>query len=222
MPESRPNPAQLAARTLNRLRNRGPIEVIALAWGRVREGIASDDELVMFVRHASGDVEERADLSFRVATANDAARFAHDIGTESPSTFRARLSRGTRCYLVEKGSLIVHSTWATETAAWTREIRRQLKPPPGDIYVYESFTRPEVRGRGVYPFALQHICADAREQGSNRVWVAVEADNPASVRAVTKAGFTEAFRVSYRRRFGRLELGALTGALAAEGRNFIA
>jgi ribosomal protein S18 acetylase RimI-like enzyme len=188
---------------------------------RLVDGLISNDEILMYVREAGGDFAIRSDLTFRAATEDDAIRYAKDIGTDSVHSFRSRLSGATRCFVVEKDEQLVHSTWATTAAAWTREVRSYIKPPRGDAYVYESYTRPEMRGRGVYPFALTNICATLGPEGIRRVWVAVEGDNPASIRAVTKAGFEPAWRLPYRRRFGVLRFAEPTGPRAAEAFDFI-
>lgn len=137
------------------------------------------------------------------------------------ASFRGRLSSTTRCFIVLEGDRIVHSSWVTLRAAWTREIRGFMTPPVGSAYVYESFTRPEVRGRGVYPFALRSISSWAASQGVDRVWVAVEAGNPASIKAVAKADFEPSFRFSYRRRAGRLTIDPPTGQMADIGTTFV-
>ena len=187
----------------------------------MREAVASDDELVVFVQPSGGQERPTSELTFRAANASDAKAYARDIGTDSSESFRERLSPSTRCFLVLQGELIVHSSWVTTSSAWTREIRGYMVPPPGGAYVYESFTRPEVRGRGVYPLALRAICDWAGGEQIEQVWVAVEADNPASIRAVTKAGFEEAFRFSLRRRLGRLTIDPPTGQMAQIGTSFV-
>lgn len=211
------------SRLLNRIRARGLGEVAQLARDRIRDTIASADTLLVFTRSAGGASHPKSPhgLNFRAATPADGAGYARDIGTDSTATFAARLSADMHCFLVLQGELIVHSSWVTTSAAWTREIRGYMRPPPGSAYVFESFTRPEVRGRGVYPFALSAICGWAADEGLERVWVAVEADNPASIRAVTKAGFQEAFRFSYRRRLGRLRIGNPEGEMAQIGTSFV-
>lgn len=156
----------------------------------------------MFVRAAAAEPDLIEDMAFSTAGPEDADAYARDVGTDSPATFTARMTGRTRCFLVRHNGSIVHASWVTESAAWTREIARFVLVPPGDAYVYESYTRPEVRGRGVYPFALRKIVTWAHEQGLAKVWVAVEDLNRASIRAVTKAGFEEAFRISFRRRLG--------------------
>ena len=213
MPGPRSTPTDALTRLLARVRTRGWGEVLGLTWQRVRENLGAHNALVLLsVDTATVPRMVRDDLTFRAATEADAGAFADEIGTDSPATFRARLTSDTSCYLVWSGARIVHSSWVTTRSAWTRELRRHVSPPPGAAYVYESFTTEEARGRGVYPFALTNICAELAEREVTHLWVAVEADNPSSLRAVAKAGFTQRGRVSYERRWGRLTIGELPDA----------
>ena len=209
MPDTRPSVPQLLRKTSARVRARGPLELLTLATARAREWISSAERLIILVRPSGGDPPDRGDELLCVrATPADAEDYARDIGTDSPRTFRERLTETTWCYLVRARGAIVHATWCTTSAAWTREIRAYLVPPSGDAYVYESFTRPEARGQGVYPFALAAIAADLGHTGMARVWVAVEATNHASLRAVAKAGFEPHSEIGLTRRWGRLTIQA--------------
>ena len=204
MPDVRPSLKDLVLKTTARLKARGPRELYELANARVHEAISSTDQLVILVRECAEEALGESTLVVRSATAADADAYARMIGTDAAATFGRRLSNDTRCYLVVEGSLLVHATWCTQGAAWTREIHAYLAPPPGDAYVYESFTRPEARGRGVYPLALRAIASDLYLQRVGRVWVGVEAGNHASLRAVTKAGFIQAASIRFGRRWGRV------------------
>lgn len=206
---------------VNRMRVRGPGEVTALAFVRLKEALTSSRVLIFLVRDAGGETREKEGLEVVEATAADADRYARAIGTESPTTFKARLSESTRCYLVVADGLVVHATWMTTAAAWTREVRRYFRPPPGDAYVYESFTRPEVRGRGVYPWALTNIAARLGAAGIRRLWIGVETDNEPSLRAVSKAGFQPVCEVAYQRRLGRLTVGDPIGESPADCRGLL-
>ncbi len=146
------------------------------------------------------------ELVFRAAGPADAESYARAIGTDSAATFRRRLTATTHCFFVQRGDELLHASWVTTGAAWTREIRAYVVPPAGDAYVYESFTAPEARGRGVYPFALAGICSWAAKARLGRVWVAVEGGNAPSYRAITKAGFEPSYSMRYGRRRGRLTL----------------
>lgn len=163
----------------------------------------------MLVRSAAAATPEfRHDpgLTARVAGPGDGELYASVIGTDSAATFRRRLTPTTRCFFVFGGDELLHASWVTTGAAWTREIAAYIVPPDRDAYVYESFTRPEARGRGVYPFALSEICAWGAGAGVDRVWVAVESGNAPSLKAIRKAGFEPAYEMRYGRRAGRLTL----------------
>ena len=175
----------------------------------------------MFVRDAVTGAPQRDDLTFTRAVPADGARYANDIGTDSASTFAARLSNDTHCFLVSEGETLLHASWVTTAGAWTRELRAYLVPPGGDAYIYESFTRADARGRGVYPFALANILEWGASTGLDRLWVAVEEHNPPSMRAVAKAGFQEAFRLPFARSLGRLRLGVATGPQAGATSAFL-
>lgn len=189
-----------------RLKNRGLAEVAQIGVQRAREWMSSSEELIVLSRPTGGPAPVAEGLSFKEATPADGARYARDIGTDSTSTFQARLSDATRCFVVESGGRLVHATWMTTAAAWTREVAGYLRPPAGHAYVYESFTRAQVRGRGVYPFALASIAAWLAETDVHTIWVAVEASNSASARAVAKAGFEPRVAFHYQRRLGRLQV----------------
>ncbi|MEA2487594.1 MAG: hypothetical protein QOF16_1248, partial [Actinomycetota bacterium] len=108
------------------------------------------------------------------ATPADGRRYEKDIATDSAATFAARLGPGMHCFFAMDGERIVHATWVTSVAAWTRELRAYLVPPAGHAYIYESYTSPAARGRGAYPFVLLHIVAWAASSGLTKLWVAIE------------------------------------------------
>ena len=197
---------------------RGLGEVLSLGAGRVRGWFSSSDVLIFFVAPASGETATDAGPVFRLATDSDGPAYARDIGTDSASTFATRLTGETVCFLVEENGVLLHATWATVGPAWTRELGRYVTAPDGSAYTYESFTRGDARGRGLYPLALRRIRSWAADTRLREVWVAVEADNAASLRAVAKAGFEEAFRVQFSRRFGKVSLGDPDGPRVSDAR----
>ena len=221
MPAKRVDPLRASSKTLNRLKARGPAEILALAWERTRDWFRSGGTLIVFVVEAEPRVSDIPGVTFREATTADRHRYARDIGTDSESSFRSRLSEDTRCFLVDDGTLLVHASWVTTERAWTRELATYLSPPDGDAYIYESFTRPEARGRGIYPYVLRNIVSWTAEHGLRRAWVAVEAHNHPSIRSVTKAGFDEAFRISFTRRWGHVKVGVPYGSDPSEASTFM-
>ena len=183
--------------------------------------MSSEDTLVMFERATGGVAEDSGDLRFREAAAADGDAYARWIATDTATSFAGRLSGSTRCFVVEHDRRFVHASWVTTGPAWTRELRRYLVSPDGGAYVYESFTRDEVRGRGIYPLALRNIAACMALEGIARLYVAVEKDNAPSLRAVAKAGFEPAFELPYRRRFGAVRIGSASGPRANLASSFV-
>jgi hypothetical protein len=193
----------------------------------VRELVASSEKLIFLWTSPSDDHAVPGSLRVRRAEPADGARYAADIGTDSASTFRRRLTRTTACFVAELDGRLVHASWVTTSGAWTRELQLYVVPPqePNDggrhAYVYESFTRIEARGKGAYPQVLRHIESWSAAAGLSRLWVGVESANASSLRAVTKAGFRAGFELSFERRLGRLRLSEPVGPLAAIGRGML-
>lgn len=211
MSETRPTLSERVAKTLARARSRGLGEVGASLADQLRSFVAADGTLEFLVRGTEESTPERDDLLFRMANFGDADAYARSIGTDSAATFRARLSDQTSCYLVLTTDRIAHASWVTTRAAWTAELGRLVTPPAGAAYVYESFTAPELRGRGIYPFALRCICAELAARALHEVWIGVDATNAASLRAIGKGGFEPALSVGYRKSWGRIDVGPVRG-----------
>lgn len=153
--------------------------------------------LLILARRTAPEPPDLGTLSVRRATLDDATRFARDIGTCDAVGFRARLSTTTRCYLAIEEERILHSSWCARGATWTEELQTYLAPPPDAAYVYESMTIPEARGRGIYPIVLRAISADLHGEGIGWMWIGVEETNEASVRAIRKAGFDDAYSIAF-------------------------
>lgn len=221
MPDLRPTPWHQVLRLTNRIRHRGAGEVLDLATGRIKDAWASDETLILLVRDAERMEREVSGLIFRRAEVHDAARYARDVSTDSATTFRSRLSDDVMCFIVEDGQKILHASWVTTSAAWAREVQALLTPPAGDAYVYESFTRADARGRGIYPFALAGMVTYLADAGIRRVWVGVESSNEPSRRAIAKAGFEEGFQIKFCRHHNRLAVMAPQGRMAHEASTFL-
>ncbi|MCC7370787.1 MAG: GNAT family N-acetyltransferase [Chloroflexi bacterium] len=77
--------------------------------------------------------------------------------------------------------------WLARTAGRIDELWLAWSIPPGEAYLWDFVTRPEARGRGVYPLLLQAMLAT--EASISRFWIGYEGHNRASARGIEKAGF---------------------------------
>jgi GNAT superfamily N-acetyltransferase len=176
-----------------------------LANLRVR--LWSDLVLVVLERSAGGVAAPLPEIEIREAGPEDAPAYQTDIGTDPAATVVQRLSApGSSCWVARAEGRIVHASWVETVAAWMGEAERLFLVPSGDAYIYESFTRPEMRGRGVYPAVLATLSERLGARGIARLWIAAETTNAPSLRAIEKAGFSEAFRIEVVRRLGRVEV----------------
>lgn len=56
--------------------------------------------------------------------------------------------------------------------------------------IANCFTEPEMRGRRLYPRLLVRVCQELAGLGYTRATISCEPDNVASIRGITRAGFT--------------------------------
>ena len=189
--------------------------------------MSSSEKLTFFWVTPAPGAPEPDGLHVRRADPADGPRYAADIGTDSASSFRRRLSRTTSCFVAELDGRLVHASWVTTSGAWTRELQLYVVPPGGgddgggEAYVYESFTRADARGKGAYPKVLRHIESWAAASGLSRLWVAVESSNAPSRRAIAKAGYSAGFELAFERRLGRMSRSEPVGPLASVGRRML-
>ena len=218
MATARPSFADTLSKTRARLKTRGAGEVVGTITGNARGRIRSHEEILFLTRSArwDGEVARKSEepLGFAEATPADGRDYERFIGTDSARTFSKRLTRDTRCWLVRGRGMILHATWTTTGAAWTSEMGRFFVPPARSAYIYESFTRSEARGLGIYPFALVEIGKALAREGIDTLYVGVEVENTPSVRAITKAGFQPAFSVPFGRTLGKVTIEPATGPRA--------
>jgi len=104
----------------------------------------------------------------------------------------ARLGSGQHFYSRIEDGRLVHWGWLIdhETTLEPTEIGERLTLPVQSAVLFDFYTRPEFRGRGLYGRALGQCIADAgRVPNARHVVISVLADNTPSRRTTEKAGF---------------------------------
>jgi len=79
--------------------------------------------------------------------------------------------------------------WLTAGAEWIGELELEIRPGPGEAYVWNCVTLPPHRRQGLFKDLLLHILETCREEGLSRVWIGGLGDEPAS-KALPEAGFS--------------------------------
>jgi len=117
-----------------------------------------------------------------------------------------RMERKQHSYTCVENDRRVHFGWLDENQkeAVFPEVGQRLMLPPGTAVLYDFYTDPAARGKGLYKTAMTQMLHDAAETGGvKRMLIAVLAANRASRRAIEHVGFVYAFSLYRSVSFGR-------------------
>jgi GNAT superfamily N-acetyltransferase len=98
-----------------------------------------------------------------------------------------RLDRGSRAFVASTASEVVAFGWLSTGTEWIGELGLEIRPPPGEAYVWNCVTLPAHRYRGYFGALLGHVVAVARNEGLRRLWIGAVDGGAES--AVTGTGF---------------------------------
>jgi CelD/BcsL family acetyltransferase involved in cellulose biosynthesis len=114
----------------------------------------------------------------------------------SPSAFHRlaikRLSEENHVYTKVEAGKLVHCGWLIERQekSFLSEVNQDLTMLPGSAALFDFFTHPQARGKGLYQAAMQQMLHDAScIPNTSQVYISVMADNVASRHAIEKIGF---------------------------------
>jgi GNAT superfamily N-acetyltransferase len=103
-----------------------------------------------------------------------------------------RLARGEHVYTRAVDGTLAHYGWVVDRAgpAYAAEVGQWWEAQPGTSNLYDFYTYPRFRGRGLYGQALRHIVGEVAHLPHVRhvvIWVL--ADNAPSRAVIEKVGF---------------------------------
>lgn len=103
-----------------------------------------------------------------------------------------RLEAGDRVYSMVKADRLLHYGWLEAHAkkSYFSEVEQSYEYPPGSAVLYDFYTSPDARGQGFYQQSLSQMLQDSAENdGIEKVYISVLADNGASRHVIEKLGF---------------------------------
>src|SRR5262249_44587229 len=139
------------------------------------------------------------DPAFRVALLMDGERAAYLEFRPDQDVVEVtrRLDRGDHCFATWQEQRIVHAAWAATGRAWIEYVSRELPLAADDVYVYDSFTTPEFRGRGAAPLRARVLGQYFAARGYARLLTAVLQENAAGFRPLEKVGTRPVGTIGY-------------------------
>lgn len=117
-----------------------------------------------------------------------------------------RLERGNHSYTRVENGRLVHFGWLHENQkdAIFPEVGQRLRLPEGTAVLYDFYTDPAARGKGLYKAAISQILHDTSDiAGTQRMIIAVLANNTASRRAIERLGLIYTFSLHRSIFFGK-------------------
>lgn len=118
----------------------------------------------------------------------------------------ARIERGEVSYTITIDGILAHYGWMVrdQSTSLVSEVGMTLSLPKGSFCLYDFYTHPRFRGRGLYRANLRHMLEDGFEAPSAAVaYIGVLANNHASRRVIESSGFEQVGLLTRRRRLGR-------------------
>jgi RimJ/RimL family protein N-acetyltransferase len=115
---------------------------------------------------------------------------------QSPDVYRTqaveRRAQGFHLYTFVEDGRLLHYAWLIERQTRGEDgwVDMVYFPPPETAVLFDHFTHPVARGRGLYFQAVCRLLHDARKiEGARQAYVTVFASNGASRHVIEKAGF---------------------------------
>jgi len=124
----------------------------------------------------------------------DRAALIETAMAREASLVRPRFARGVRCFAAMVDGSVAGYGWLSTQPEWMGELQLEIRPGPGEGYLWNCATVPEHRRQGVFRAVLSGVSNHARASGLRRLWIGSVAI-PAE-RAVGPSGFRAALRFS--------------------------
>jgi hypothetical protein len=99
------------------------------------------------------------------------------------------MERGSGCHAAWHAGEIVSATWWHPGEAWIEDLDRRFGLRAGEVYFYDSWTLPRLRGRNITPVRSSLTLRALGEQGFVRAIAFVLPENRPIHKAVEKVGW---------------------------------
>jgi GNAT superfamily N-acetyltransferase len=119
----------------------------------------------------------------------DKAEYMAFRSLRDASSLDERCERRHRCLLAHVDGRLVGAMWAATERAWIQSLRYELPLAPGDVYLFDAYTDPAFRGRGIAPVLSLELLRRCYKEGCRRALRVTLPENAAALRAHAKAGF---------------------------------
>lgn len=108
---------------------------------------------------------------------------AHDPSRSGPE-LKERFQRGDYCFAVMSDRSVIHTRWVSIKGGWIPELGAEVILRSGEAYMYDCYTQPLMRGRGIDRAAQEFVFRALRDWGFTRTYAYVRCDHPKRMMSV--------------------------------------
>ncbi len=116
---------------------------------------------------------------------------------EQRASIEQRLAEGERCFGAWLDGELVSARWIAVGEPRVDYLGMLLPLGPNEVYMYDSYTAPLRRGRGIASAGLAVLYPILATEGRSRVVCACLPENRSGLRSIAKAGFRPAGKMGY-------------------------
>jgi RimJ/RimL family protein N-acetyltransferase len=136
----------------------------------------------------SGEVKAGIPVEISLLQKSEIAEYVEFRQEGKDTEVEAQLEAGDWCFVARHQGHIVCARWATTGPVWSDYLSCELRLAADEIYIYDVFTKPGLRGQAVSPATSTEMLRYFRAAGYRRLVTAILPENQPSLRAVAKTG----------------------------------
>ena len=100
-----------------------------------------------------------------------------------------RMETGRRCYAACVKDQVAAYGWVSFDDEHIGELNLRIRLLPGEVYIWDCATKPELRRNHLYSALLSSIIGELAAEGLCRAWIGADMDNKPSQQGIARAGF---------------------------------
>jgi len=114
------------------------------------------------------ETEARVPLAFEVLGEAEIDEYIAFRKGADPDVARRRIAAGNSCFVARHEGRIISARWAATGTAQCDYLFREVPLGSHEVYLYDAFTSPEWRGKGIFPALTSEMHRHYRASGRKR------------------------------------------------------